>query len=307
MSSRHPLTLAPVTLNLVFPQVAHSRTIMVCGYTHSGRDDTLAVTNTDAVGHRDILYELASVGDLPLPQTSPAPSQKRERDSDSPLIPPSSTFPLHSELLVGTDEQPRTWINSRRLSKDGPSLAASTFAQPLRPKSALPPPEEPSPGASTPASSGSGSGVAPYALPLHTEELGRMPLHPGFSATYASDWRQPQQQQQQRQPAHAQAQAQQQVSAHMSAMSPPAQDGTPFDPRMMSMYALQASGFSEMFGSESSPFAAVHAMHPGARGGGSAAAAGGGAAGGLPVMTSEELAYADNTLTMWSSAPSSLE
>ncbi|KAI0074765.1 hypothetical protein K474DRAFT_1505244 [Panus rudis PR-1116 ss-1] len=30
----------------------------------------------------DVLYEPASVGDLPLPQSSPAPSQKRDRDSE---------------------------------------------------------------------------------------------------------------------------------------------------------------------------------------------------------------------------------
>ncbi|KAG1905387.1 fungal-specific transcription factor domain-containing protein [Suillus fuscotomentosus] len=41
----------------------------------------------------DILYELASVGDLPLPQPSPSGGTKRERDSGSPMSAPSTTSP----------------------------------------------------------------------------------------------------------------------------------------------------------------------------------------------------------------------
>ena len=191
-------------------------------------------------------------------------------------------------------------------------------------------PEGPSPwaasvgGTLTRASSESWAGLVPYTLPLHTEELGRIPgpPHPsGYSAAYASDWYQPPQQQQQRPHGQAQPQPQQHVSAHMSTtVHPPAQDGTLLDSGMMSMYALQASGFGEMFAAHlaSEMRTMHHEAQTGSAGGvaGGVAASGGlagfttgaGAGGGIPVMTSsEEVEYADNMLTMWPSALPSLQ
>lgn len=90
---------------------------------------------------RDILYELASVGDLALPTPSPQPQKKRERDSDFSAA-TSRSSPASS------DHGPRAIAGSRRVSKDtnlvsgGPSVSGQFFN-----------------------------------LPLHSEELGRLPLH----------------------------------------------------------------------------------------------------------------------------------
>lgn len=85
----------------------------------------------------DILYELASVGDLPLPQPSPSGRTKRERDSDSPISAPSSTSP---------SEVPRTIAGSRRIGREA---AAHNRSKP----------------------------VSSFDLPLYSNDLGRLPLH----------------------------------------------------------------------------------------------------------------------------------
>ena len=264
---------------------------------------------------RDILYELASVGDLPLPQASPAPSNKRERDSDSPgssgAISIASDSPRGNMLV----ESYRTFAGSRRVSKDhngstlkdGPSLAAATFAQPLpRPPSALPA------AASAAASDaekhaanadGSGGAASPsFALPVHTDELGRLPLHPGFNVSYAGGWQDQPQSQPQSQPQPSQVQAQQQ--------QPVGSGGPAFDPRMMGMYALQPPSFNELFSAsmqEPSAFtqAGPEVAMAGASSAGPAAGAGVGAQG--QPLSSEEMAFTDNTLAMWSNAPTSFE
>jgi len=80
---------------------------------------------------RDILYELASVGDLPLPQGSPCSSNKRERNSDSPIS-------------VGEDKPPqkglmdrgRTVAGSKRVNKNKEqdhSNRQPQYEQPLAP------------------------------------------------------------------------------------------------------------------------------------------------------------------------------
>ena len=260
---------------------------------------------------RDILYELASVGDLPLPQASPAPSNKRERDSDSPVS--SGAISIASDSPRGNMlvESYRTFAGSRRVSKDhngstlkdGPSLAAATFAQPLpRPPSALPA------AASAAASDaekhaanadGSGGAASPsFALPVHTDELGRLPLHPGFNVSYAGGWQdQPQSQAQaQAQPSQVQAQQQQPVGS----------GGPAFDPRMMGMYALQPPSFNEMFSaSMQEPSAFTQAGPEVAMGTASSAGPAAGAQG--QPLSSEEMTFTDNTLAMWSNAPTSFE
>ena len=98
----------------------------------------------------DILYELVSVGDLPLPQASPSPSNKRERDSDSPL----------SAELSNTDTSPllegcRVIAGSRRVSGAKKAMQQQTAMQerPAQPRNE-------------------------FQLPIHTHDLGKMPLHP---------------------------------------------------------------------------------------------------------------------------------
>ncbi|EAU83262.2 nuclear protein [Coprinopsis cinerea okayama7 len=80
----------------------------------------------------DILYELASVGDLPLPQPSP-PSNKRERDSETPISSPNS-----SSSVTLTTTQPngaRPIAGSRRVQKE--TLAGR---HPITNPAILPPP-----------------------------------------------------------------------------------------------------------------------------------------------------------------------
>lgn len=263
------------------------------------------------------MYELASVGDLPLPQASPAPSHKRERDSDSPG--PSAVSVASDPSRCSISIENRTIAGNRRVSKEVPSLAAATFAQPSRAQSSVPLSDSDQ---QLPPSTASTSSTATpsFALPLHTEELGRLPLHPGFNVSYAGDW--------QHQP-------------HVSSIPTPTSSapsetgagvrydpsasgliGAPqFDPRLMAMYNLQPpSGFGQMFGgaapSEPSPFATqlpgdMQAMAAG--GGGGSGARGVSGPGGMSgegaaaVLSSEELAFADNTLAMWSTAPTGFE
>lgn len=96
----------------------------------------------------DILYELASVGDLPLPQPSPTSSNKRERDSDSPSSTTAETPPASSKMEI------RIIASSRRVSKE----AKKALSQPRPEIAAL--------------------ASADYQLPIHSHELGRIPLHP---------------------------------------------------------------------------------------------------------------------------------
>ncbi|KAG1887099.1 fungal-specific transcription factor domain-containing protein [Suillus subluteus] len=85
----------------------------------------------------DILYELASVGDLPLPQPSPPGRTKRERDSDSPMSVPPTSSP---------SEVPRTIAGSRRVGREA---AAYTRSKPM----------------------------SSFDLPLYSNDLGRLPLY----------------------------------------------------------------------------------------------------------------------------------
>ncbi|KAI0364475.1 hypothetical protein BV20DRAFT_1039391 [Pilatotrama ljubarskyi] len=267
----------------------------------------------------DILYELASVGDLPLPQASPAPSQKRDRDSDSPMSASRPSTANNSPRPVPVDCG-RAFAGHRRVSKDGgPSLASTTFAQPLRAQShaqssastpaAASDSEKPS---SSGASNGSGNGSAFFALPVHTEELGRIPLHPGFSTNYPQEW-----------PLGMAQQHQQHVpSIGSSSRTPSSSDpgrtpgpgGNQFDPRVLSMFNMPSgTSYNEMF---TAPAAAAAAPEASAY---SATfshelqtmpAAGSGADlgnAGIPTLTPQELAFADNALDMWSSAPTGFE
>ncbi|PFH50026.1 hypothetical protein AMATHDRAFT_75846 [Amanita thiersii Skay4041] len=100
----------------------------------------------------DILYELASVGELPLPQSSPPATNKRERGSDSP----SGGSP--SGGITETPEAPRTIAGSKRVSQHfhqqqsehPPSLRKDQATQRQH---------------------------QVYELPVYSDELGRLPLH----------------------------------------------------------------------------------------------------------------------------------
>lgn len=105
----------------------------------------------------DILRDLASAGELPLPQYSPGTNFKRGRDSDEP-IPGSRASPAAasapSSAPAAQPGEPRTIAGSRRVSQ---ANAAASSSSSMAPPSNL------------------------YGLPLHSEDLGRMPLHPPAS------------------------------------------------------------------------------------------------------------------------------
>ena len=87
------------------------------------------------------MYELASVGELPLPQPSPPFSNKRERDEDTPPLDNSPSPPAAGDMHDG----PRPMIGSKRVSR-----ATSQFE---------------------------GGGISHRHLPVYSDELGRLPLH----------------------------------------------------------------------------------------------------------------------------------
>ena len=97
----------------------------------------------------DILYELVSVGDLPLPQASPNPSNKRERDSDSPLSAEASNANTSPSV-----EGSRVIAGSRRVSGAKKAMQKQTVMQenPVQSRNE-------------------------FQLPIHTHDLGKMPLH----------------------------------------------------------------------------------------------------------------------------------
>lgn len=92
-----------------------------------------------------------SVGDLPLPQASPNPSNKRERDSDGPLnVDPSSTNtspPVEgSRVIAGS----RRVSDAKKAMQQHSTRQERSFQQRRN----------------------------ELQLPVHTHDLGKMPLHP---------------------------------------------------------------------------------------------------------------------------------
>ena len=96
---------------------------------------------------RDILYDLANVGNLPLPQ-SPIPSHKRTRSSEASRS--AATSPTPEEH---SSPQLRHIAGSRRVQQY--QQASHTFSPML------------------------------FSLPIHSDELGRLPLHPFFQPNTA--------------------------------------------------------------------------------------------------------------------------
>ncbi|KZT07891.1 uncharacterized protein LAESUDRAFT_724358 [Laetiporus sulphureus 93-53] len=123
----------------------------------------------------DIVYGLAFVGDLSLPSTPV--SQKRGRDTDSPA-PSTSNVPSFATPsdVSNPDDTPRNIAGSRRVSRDTSSMAPSAFVQPaMSPQVAA----YQSQGASA---DGIGQmGMQDFSLPIHSDELGRLPLHLGLA------------------------------------------------------------------------------------------------------------------------------
>ncbi|KAF8972347.1 fungal-specific transcription factor domain-containing protein [Flammula alnicola] len=90
----------------------------------------------------DILYELASVGELPLPQRSPPSTNKRERGSETPM----SSTASESSMSMDQSDMPRNIAGSRRVNKESTFIGQSNLQ-------------------------------SYFALPVYSSELGRLPLH----------------------------------------------------------------------------------------------------------------------------------
>ncbi|KAI0289725.1 hypothetical protein BC826DRAFT_591591 [Russula brevipes] len=119
----------------------------------------------------DVLYELASVGNLPLPLPSP-PSAKRERDSDSPAS-------LQSSTSAGTQPQQQPQPQRVSVSPATSSLGGGSSGTPFTDQlyshapevfAQQPPPDILSHPPQTQT-------FAYPHLPTHSDELGRVPGH----------------------------------------------------------------------------------------------------------------------------------
>ncbi|KAF8896036.1 fungal-specific transcription factor domain-containing protein [Infundibulicybe gibba] len=106
----------------------------------------------------DILCELASVGDLPLPRFSPPASNKRERDAEDPIV-PSLASSESPPPRIANIEGLRNIAGARRaLAKEAEIGRAQSYSIPN-------PTPTPNPHQEI------------FPLPVYGDELGRLPLH----------------------------------------------------------------------------------------------------------------------------------
>lgn len=126
--------------------------------------------------YRDVLYELASVGDLPLP--IPSPSAKRERDSDSPISLQSNPNANTSRGPAPPPQQaqPQRLSLSPAASSLGAGSSGTPFVDQLysHPSEAFAQQRAPPDILSHPAQAQS---FAYAHLPTHSDELARVPNH----------------------------------------------------------------------------------------------------------------------------------
>lgn len=135
----------------------------------------------------DVLYELASVGDLPLPMPSP-PSAKRERDSDSPISLQSSTStgsrapppqPPHQQARPQQQQQPPQQPQRASVSPTASSLGGASSGTPFVDQLYTHAPEafaQQAPPDIMPHPTQT-QGFAYAHLPTHSDELARVPGH----------------------------------------------------------------------------------------------------------------------------------
>ena len=136
---------------------------------------------TSSLG-RDILYELATAGELPLPN-SPMSTNKRDRDSDTPR----STASGESPQPVTQDDGPRVIAGSRRINKDlstsgqskrvGQSQHQSNQQLSSTPSTSTSHIRQSTHDLTDHSMTSSVPATSTYALPVYSDELGRLPLH----------------------------------------------------------------------------------------------------------------------------------
>ncbi|KIK66923.1 hypothetical protein GYMLUDRAFT_239127 [Collybiopsis luxurians FD-317 M1] len=124
----------------------------------------------------DILYELASVGELPLPAGSPISNHKRERSADSPIpLPdgsPSLDVPVGSRTIAGSRRVSAATSINADMAKVGPSTPSPASMASFSVGDGT----ISSSGLATPLDSPSG-GMQLFSLPMYSDELGRIPIH----------------------------------------------------------------------------------------------------------------------------------
>ena len=250
-----------------------------------------------------MLYELACVGDLPLPQPSPTPSQKREREEEGSSPPSMAHTPSSTGSYGSPEAVPRSIAGSRRASHAIQQAHIQSHSHGYSTHRSMHSP------ASSASSHGHGHGHSHshhhiannFALPIYTEELGRIPIHPGINNSdplVASGW-------------HTGPQV---PSMQGSAFTP--HSTTPggtaamtsadagIDPALESMFSMPPSMFDQMMNSFAGPVASSGAIPQsfgnvgvsGLVGGGmpmSAAAAAG------PFPFPDALAYRHSRATRW--------
>ena len=124
---------------------------------------SLVVIFSNECPSRDVLYELVSAGELPLPQSTVS-SLRRERDSHTSESDTPSTFIPAATSTLNLHDDSRPIAGSSRISRE-----SSTTTRHRRPSS------------STSESQLITTFVDPYsypALPMHSHDLGRLPLNP---------------------------------------------------------------------------------------------------------------------------------
>ncbi|KAI0925293.1 hypothetical protein AcV7_005573 [Taiwanofungus camphoratus] len=124
----------------------------------------------------DILFELASVGDLPLPQNPPL-SHKRETDAVSPILAPVPTS-FTASATSSMHRTPHDAMDSKGISSVMTAADPSTLEADPR----LSPYPMHNPDSFMSNLTLMPSNLDPLVLPIHSEELGRLPLHSGTNA-----------------------------------------------------------------------------------------------------------------------------
>ncbi len=123
------------------------------------------------LNHRDILFQLASVGNLPLPEFDPSATAKRRRDDDD--VPTTTDQCTSQSFSTGYQAQASTSEPSPPQSYQSTSYSTDPVfnGYPMSSSTTIP--------------NGNGlwlmpqdSDVFDIPLPMHSSDLGRMPLHP---------------------------------------------------------------------------------------------------------------------------------
>lgn len=116
----------------------------------------------------DILFELASVGDLPLPNLSPQPTNKRDRDISNTISTRSSSSDSASQSSQGvSDDWSRNIATNRRVASNSSRPTSSHSQQQQQQQSSQ----------SIHPMHYAQQQQYPFTLPVYSDELSQLPIH----------------------------------------------------------------------------------------------------------------------------------